>query len=177
MAVVRSPLVTRARVLGCLVVIATAGSACIFPSFEGFQGAPPDGGSDAASDGGGKEAGTNQDADAGGDGAATFACDTNGLRCLSGLQFCCGQLLADSICKAPPLGPIDCSEVLTCGDEVDCLGGDVCCYDKTTSQGTCAKDCTGPNKLVVCDPKKTPTSCRSGRTCTGVLEDTVPFCQ
>lgn len=148
--------------------------ACIFPSFDGFQGNEQR-----------REAGTDdEDGDAARDGSRseasigeTYACDNVGLRCKKGLEFCCGQLLAESICKTPPIGLIDCSEVLTCGDRTDCIGSDVCCFDTISKQGRCTPTCTAVEQRVVCDIKKTPTSCPAPQSCTGLWEQTVPFCQ
>lgn len=173
-----SPLVVRSRGavarLTAIAALATMG-ACIFPSFDGFQGNEPreagtdDEGGDAARDGARGEASVGD--------AQTYACDNVGLRCKKDLEFCCGQLLAESICKTPPIGLIDCSEVLTCGDRADCSGSDVCCFDTISKQGRCMASCTAVEQRVVCDIAKTPTSCPSPQTCTGLWEQTVPFCQ
>ena len=162
----------RARAVGCLAaaaVLATTG-ACIYPSFDGLQGGTP------------REAGADDDGAAKSDAstrpdARTFACDSNGLRCELDFEVCCGQYLNDSICKKPPVGVIECSELLKCGDLLDCTGGEVCCFDLTTKRGVCEKTCAGVDRLVVCDSKKSPTSCPGTQSCAGLWENTVPFCK
>jgi hypothetical protein len=117
--------------------------------------------------------------DAGGDGAPaakTFYCEQSARRCAVGTEICC------TAWKNVPYGPVtvDCTSpsnssgctagFFRCGDSSDCPTTQYCCFDNsliltTNEVGKCSASAC--SDAILCDPAKSPTTCPSGKSCTG----------